>query len=1194
MKKRVRIYKNPNGKEGSFINKTAQFLNKAKVGGTPSIDMLGYPGANTEQSAQMGDDELASEVLQSIVNEEPRERIIIKLVNVYGKNPMEAEQFVDQMYQYVEQQNSESVDEEPVIQAPEEIEYDASEEEQPIYDDTSTDNSEEILNLITDDDDDFMMKFGGSKKSYVSSVLKLAKKEMGGNNKPDEFTDGIADPTGADVRKQALNKFIGSVKNQSEIALIKKQAEEEYDNMMQMQQFPVVQEGGDMENPMHHLAAFSQYSNNVFDENQNGITQAQFGGLFRRMRERKGRRGIPSQFIENMPVSHIDVRKSGLFGTPKRYSIDYDPMLNMPNMDGSAGSYSTPSIRKFDAVKKKIEKINKKAIEEVSASTPDSQATSDAANEECIEETSTEGTVASSTVPGNVQPTQTVTTAGKTETTPVNPTVVKPTVTETEVETEIKPGGVIKTPKTGIELTYTKDRKGAAFYQKDGKYYIIPDIYNYYTSYEVTDPKRIENIKKFKGNQSLYYQYIPGKDFNYKRNKYGEWEYQPADAKRNDSGYVDETANNWNLVTNPETLKTLANGPKSGKGSRSQELVLVKTKPGYYYRERNDGSYEKFEGNVTDHYSGKKSIGIITDPKQIEYIQNNHDYAPDINPSKKAPKSTVNYADYNALMVKNPVAMARINKITDPDERQAAINYLLYNIPLKSKQEGGNVNNPFADMYGNLQQFVGGGNEDFTQADLDDVYSKNTSNANFPMAKYGGLTEYQDKGEVSTDCVPDRNGEITNCFPNKEDDPKVYDDKSIEALIEAYLKKKEVDNRRQPGYYNPYQRQQPYYNSPGRTVMKGTPYDPVTGMPITSYIPGVGTHLKNIDVKRSSWLTGAPKKYSMTFGTQELDPRKQNLILPPGVSAKDYPSWAADKSNAANLSSDTVPVESDNPNYYNPIWQSLNEADPNTLDTTVDTTVESDNPNESNPNWNSSDKTNRYRGIKSFLPRVADKPYRYRGLKRFLPRAQNGQNVLYTSNPMMNGLTESDLIEGEKGIQGLQPSPITNAMDTSWMTNSNSNITVDQSQLPKTYTIDPNQLNSYQVPQTYQGPDQDIKADFKVKNNNAENRFNLDLFNAGSRGVANGLEQFALKESNDRMYNNLLAENLYGLDESKDRGNYDTNSGLFRPDQMGQTQYSKYGGDVYQDGGMIEGDEVEMTEEEIQEFLANGGTLEFI
>lgn len=1106
MKKRVRIYKNPNGKEGSFINKTAQFLNKAKVGGTPSIDMLGYPGANTEQSAQMGDDELASEVLQSIVNEEPRERIIIKLVNVYGKNPMEAEQFVDQMYQYVEQQNSESVDEEPVIQAPEEIEYDASEEEQPIYDDTSTDNSEEILNLITDDDD-FMMKFGGSKKSYVSSVLKLAKKEMGGNNKPDEFTDGIADPTGADVRKQALNKFIGSVKNQSEIALIKKQAEEEYDNMMQMQQFPVVQEGGDMENPMHHLAAFSQYSNNVFDENQNGITQAQFGGLFRRMRERRGGRGIPSQFIENMPVSHIDVRKSGLFGTPKRYSIDYDPMLNMPNMDGSAGSYSTPSIRKFDAVKKKIEKINKKAIEEVSASTPDSQATSDAANEEGIEETSTEGTVASSTVPGNVQPTQTVTTEGKTETVPVNPVVVKPTVSTQQTQP-------VKEPQYGSQQEEFCYPNGACF--------------------EVTEDQYDDNA---------LFQELPALLSRYNARNNKNW------ISQNTEGVHEIDLSKVTLDDLKESIKT----PDLHRAVNINEYENLDEylKKWLEFQQKNQQEY------------GNKSFDALRDRSNSNGQGERDKHADWLNVSGIPGKGGPNDIWTTKSMLKLK----------------------------QNKQFGGSLEDPFTNPYGNLQQFVGGGNQDFTQADLDDVYSKNTSNANFPMAKYGGLTEYQDKGEVSTDCVPDRNGEITNCFPNKEDDPKVYDDKSIEALIEAYLKKKEVDNRRQPGYYNPYQRQQPYYNSPGRTVMKGTPYDPVTGMPITSYIPGVGTHLKNIDVKRSSWLTGAPKKYSMTFGTQELDPRKQNLILPPGVSAKDYPSWAADKSNAANLSSDTVPVESDNPNHYNPIWQSLNEADPNTLDTTVDTTVESDNPNESNPNWNSSDKTNRYRGIKSFLPRVADKPYRYRGLKRFLPRAQDG---LYTSNPMMNGLTESDLIEGEKGIQGLQPSPITNAMDTSWMTNSNSNITVDQSQLPKTYTIDPNQLNSYQVPQTYQGPDQDIKADFKVKNNNAENRFSLDLFNAGLKGVANGLEQFALKESNDGMYDNLLAENLYGLDESKDKGNYAPNSGLLRPHQKGQTQYSKYGGDVYQDGGMIEGDEVEMTEEEIQEFLANGGTLEFI
>ena len=167
-------------------------------------------------------------------------------------------------------------------------------------------------------------------------------------------------------------------------------------------------------------------------------------------------------------------------------------------------------------------------------------------------------------------------------------------------------------------------------------------------------------------------------------------------------------------------------------------------------------------------------------------------------------------------------------------------------------------------------------------------------------------------------------------------------------------------------------------------------------------------------------------------------------------------------------------------------------------------------------------------------------------------------------------------------------------MDTSWMTNNNANITADQSQAPMAYTIDPNQLGSHQATQVYQGPDQDVSMDFKTKNTNENVRANLDMFNAGLRGFSNILEQNALKDSDTAMYDQMIGENTVGLNKNKNRGNYDTNSGLFRPHEMGQTQYSKYGGDIYEDGGMIEGDEVEMTEEEIQEFLANGGTLEFI
>ena len=78
---------------------------------------------------------------------------------------------------------------------------------------------------------------------------------------------------------------------------------------------------------------------------------------------------------------------------------------------------------------------------------------------------------------------------------------------------------------------------------------------------------------------------------------------------------------------------------------------------------------------------------------------------------------------------------------------------------------------------------------------------------------------------------------------------------------------------------------------------------------------------------------------------------------------------------------------------------------------------------------------------------------------------------------------------------------------------------------------------------------------------------------------------------------NLTADNLYASDPSKDRGDYDTNSGLYRLDEMGQKWNSRskqYGGNIYQDDTMVEGDEVDMTEEEIAEFIANGGELEYL
>ena len=114
------------------------------------------------------------------------------------------------------------------------------------------------------------------------------------------------------------------------------------------------------------------------------------------------------------------------------------------------------------------------------------------------------------------------------------------------------------------------------------------------------------------------------------------------------------------------------------------------------------------------------------------------------------------------------------------------------------------------------------------------------------------------------------------------------------------------------------------------------------------------------------------------------------------------------------------------------------------------------------------------------------------------------------------------------------------------------------------------------------------------KNNTGVSEARLQTFNTGvdiADSIRRGIET---KNAENEMYENLSSNNLYASDSTRDRGDYDTNSGLFRPDEQGQMQSSQYGGDVYQDGGYVEGDEVFMTDEEIQEFLANGGDLEFI
>ena len=120
------------------------------------------------------------------------------------------------------------------------------------------------------------------------------------------------------------------------------------------------------------------------------------------------------------------------------------------------------------------------------------------------------------------------------------------------------------------------------------------------------------------------------------------------------------------------------------------------------------------------------------------------------------------------------------------------------------------------------------------------------------------------------------------------------------------------------------------------------------------------------------------------------------------------------------------------------------------------------------------------------------------------------------------------------------------------------------------------------------------KLAFGANADTGKNEARLALFNTGVDVLDGISKNIDSRKKENEMYDNLNSNNLYASKSTIDKGDYDTNSGLFRPDEQGQMQSSQYGGDVYQDGGYVEGDEVFMTDEEIQEFLANGGDLEFI
>jgi len=221
--------------------------------------------------------------------------------------------------------------------------------------------------------------------------------------------------------------------------------------------------------------------------------------------------------------------------------------------------------------------------------------------------------------------------------------------------------------------------------------------------------------------------------------------------------------------------------------------------------------------------------------------------------------------------------------------------------------------------------------------------------------------------------------------------------------------------------------------------------------------------------------------------------------------------------------------------------------------------------------------------------------FRYGGL----PKAQTGPPVKKPSDPSTN---TGDLSGMLKPAQN--PNTLLGASQSFPGMPSNTPVNPDAGKV-KTVTMDPNQTKGQTITsEDFGDPSNDdiIAVDKQKAPSNFDGEDAVNKFNAGATAVTGFLNNLDTAKQQKEMYdNNFTSDNMYASTNTKDRGDYvdyGQQLGQFRYDQMGSDTSGRFAygqtGGYMQEGGYAEGDEVFMTDEELEEFLANGGDVEYL
>ena len=497
------------------------------------------------------------------------------------------------------------------------------------------------------------------------------------------------------------------------------------------------------------------------------------------------------------------------------------------------------------------------------------------------------------------------------------------------------------------------------------------------------------------------------------------------------------------------------------------------------------------------------------------------------------------------------------------------------------KDEGGMVDNPMPDQFGNLQQFVYGG---LDQSDIDDVYSKDVTD---PYFQYGGLTTYQVKGETDENTETEEETDQYEDYRKRVGDKlgmSLRDDLSAKELFEmgnkagvgfgnntATTNKTTTNTRTRTNPYgtnmaygyNPQSLVQTYFpaNLPQRhQYLKKTkgPYNKNTGEMFKG-IPGFNPYAQVQNI------TGKGRKFSVTYNTNPSGrPEDRKLAFAsPGSSQQDQQK----QQGIANKSTEPKAGFSNTAGLSNRAQRQIRQGEREMM--------RNDRKAARNPEgkvpfmMNAPGKSNQGNlgfgtKMKMFGAKLAGADQKQYGgdIEPYLPMALYGTEspVSMVDSPVNNDLRMPTKSSKEVGQQ--------------MMMDSRKKLEGEANYMPDEYT-----------------------EDYKAKSKWLGDRQGAILStNALVEGTAGILNRLGNRKSEAEMYQNTNADSNYARKAFKDSGDYSitgSDLGLYRSPDQGAVHTSRsaqYGGT----SNYTEGDEVEMTEEELAQFLANGGEVEYL